>query len=105
MSMTELSTIVEHNLNPIVFVLNNHGFATERCLKDGGFNNLREWAYHDVVKIFGGEGALVTTEGELEEAVKKALDSKKLFVINVSVGKSDISPGLKRMIGALAEKI
>ncbi len=105
MSMTELSTIVEHNLNPIVFVLNNHGFATERCLKDGGFNNLREWAYHEVVKVFGGEGALVTTEGELEEAVKKALDSKRLFVINVSVGKSDISPGLKRMIGALVEKI
>lgn len=105
MSMTELSTIVQHNLNPIVFVLNNHGYVTERCLKEGDFNNLREWAYHDVCKVFGGQGMLVTTESELEEAVKKALDSKSLFVINVSVGNNDVSPALKRMTGALVEKI
>lgn len=105
MSMTELSTIVDRGLNPIVFVLNNHGYMTERFLKPGNFNNIREWAYHEVGHIFGGEGALVTTEEELEAAVKVALDSKTLFVLNVSVGGDDYSPALKRMTGALAEKI
>lgn len=105
MSMTELSTIVDKGLNPIVFVLNNHGYMTERALKPGDFNNIREWAYHEVCQIFGGTGALVTTEEELEKVVKLAIDSKILFVINVSVGENDFSPALIRMTKALAEKI
>ena len=105
MSMTELSTIVEKRLNPIVFVLNNHGYMTERVLKPGDFNNVREWAYHEVCQVFGGAGALVTTEEELEKVVQVALDSKILFVINVSVGENDFSPALLRMTKALAEKI
>jgi len=105
MSMTELSTIVDKKLNPIVFVLNNHGYMTERVLKPGDFNNVREWAYHEVCQVFGGVGALVTTEEELEKVVQTALDSKILFVINVSVGENDFSPALIRMTKALAEKI
>lgn len=106
MSCTELSTIVNRNLCPIVFVLNNDGYATERCLLEGGFNDIRRWNYHKVVEMLnGGEGRLVTTEEELEMAIKDALDSKKLFVINVQVGRKDISPGLKKLTEALSKRI
>ena len=41
MTGTELSTIVRYGLNPIVVVLNNHGYGTERHLLEGAFNDYR----------------------------------------------------------------
>ena len=106
MSISELSTILEHKLNPIVFVLNNHGYTTERFLLDGDFNNIRNWDYHKVTEMLrGGQGALVQTEEELEVAVNAALKCNTLFVINVSVDSKDITPGLRRMVENLSKKI
>ena len=106
MSCTELSTIVRRKLNPIVFVLNNDGYTTERFLMDGGFNDLHQWEYqHVCAMIRGGKGWSVTTEEELEQAVKAALESKELSIINVKVERKDISVGLRRMTEALAKRI
>ena len=44
----ELSTIARHGFNPIVVVLNNHGYTTERFLLEGPFNDIQDWAYHKV---------------------------------------------------------
>ncbi len=106
MSMTELSTIVERKLNPIVFVLNNKGYSTERLLRDGGYNDLRNWNYHKVTELLGGGvGILVETEFQLEDAVRKALDSKELFIINVSLDKKDVTSGMRRMTEGLAKRV
>lgn len=106
MACTELSTIVEKKLNPIVFVLNNKGYTTERYLLDGKFNDIRNWNYHEVTAMLGGgTGFLVQTEEELEKAVTTALDSKGLSVINVIIGAKDISQGLRRMTEALAKRV
>jgi indolepyruvate decarboxylase len=106
MNCTELSTIVNRGLNPIVFVLNNDGYTTERCLLDGGFNDIRRWNYHRVCDMIGGgKGVVVNTETDLEVVVKQALDSKELFVINVILARSDISQGLRRMTEGLSKKV
>jgi len=105
MSATEISTIKRLDLNPIIFVLNNDGYTTERYLKEGDFNDLHSWEYQDVTKVFGGKGAKVTTETELEDVVQEALDSNEVFVVNVCVERTDISSALRRMTGALVEKV
>lgn len=106
MSCTELSTIVKNKLNPIVFVLNNDGFTTERFLLDGDFNNVHGWDYHNITSVIkGGKGWFVNTEESLEEAVKNALDSKELSVINVRVDRRDVSLCLKRMTEALSKRV
>lgn len=106
MSHSELSTIVSRGLNPIVFVLNNQGFATERLLRDGDYNNIRNWRYDKVTELIGGGiGFFVQTEQELQDAVRTSLDSKVLSVINVVVDKKDISAGCRRMAEALSKKI
>ena len=106
MSVTELSTILELKLNPIVFVLNNKGYTTERFLLDGNFNNIRNWDYHKVTEmLLGGQGAVVETESQLEEAVQAALKSTTLFVVNVSVEPKDISPGLRRLVENLSKRV
>jgi indolepyruvate decarboxylase len=106
MSVTELSTILQHKLNPIVFVLNNQGYTTERFLLDGDFNNIRDWDYHKVTEMLrGGQGMKVETEDQLEAAVAAALKCTTLFVVNVSVDSKDVSPGLRRMVENLQKRV
>ncbi len=106
MCFSEISTIANRGLNPIIFVLNNGGYSTERFLIDGPFNDINNWNYHKVGEIFGNcEGTVVHTEDELENAVKLAIQSKKVSVINVVVDKNDVSEPLLRMTAHLQEKI
>ena len=106
MTMTELSTILRLHQNPILFVLNNDGYSTERLLKDGGYNDLPEWNYHRIADIFGsGGGSLVFNEKELEEAVSTAIASNELHIINVKLARDDYSETLKRMTTALAKRV
>ena len=106
MSVTELSTILENKLNPIIFVLNNQGYTTERFLLDGDFNNIRNWDYHKVTEMLrGGQGVKVETEEQLEAAVSAALKSTTLFVVNVCVDSKDITPGLRRMVENLSKRV
>ncbi len=103
-SCTELSTILQNKLNPIIFVLNNRGYTTERLIMDGPFNNIRDWNYEKITDLLnGGIGMKVTTEEELDVAVTSALTSDKMYVINVIVGQYDISPALKRLMSSLTK--
>ena len=70
MTGMELSTIARHGLNPIVVVLNNHGYTTERFLLEGPFNDIHDWAFHKIPEVLGtGLGLEVRTEGELDAAL------------------------------------
>lgn len=102
----ELGTIVHRGHNPIVVVINNGGFLTERIFKDGAYNDIPNWNYHKMPELIGGgTGELVRTEGELDDAMKRAIASKELFIINAVVDKNDASPALKKVIGGLASKM
>lgn len=98
MSMTELSTILQNKLSPIIFVLNNRGYTTERILLDGKFNDIRNWDYHKVTELIcGGVGIKVETEEELEEAIKLAFSTPNLVIINISIDPKDLSPALRNL--------
>jgi indolepyruvate decarboxylase len=102
----ELGTIVARKHNPIIVVINNGGFLTERIFKDGPYNDIPNWNYHKMPELIGGgAGEIVRTEGELDAAMKLALASKELFIINAVVDKNDASPALKKVIGGLAAKM
>lgn len=106
MSVSEVSTIIDRGLNPIIFVLNNGGYTTERFLLDGPFNDIRNWEYHKVGELFGNcVGFKVETEPELEKAINTALDLKEPSVINVIVEPKDVSSALKRLTEGLVERV
>jgi indolepyruvate decarboxylase len=107
MTSNELSTIIRRGFNPIIVVLNNGGFMTERFFKDGPYNDIGNWNYHNMGMVLGGGiGEQVTTEGELDLAFAKALASKQVFIINAMLDKTDASPALKKVIGGtLAAKM
>ncbi|MCL5097497.1 MAG: thiamine pyrophosphate-binding protein, partial [Candidatus Omnitrophica bacterium] len=63
MTGMELGTAVRYHLNPIVIVLNNSGYGTERHIHDGPFNDLVPWQYYRVPELLGtGRGFQIETE-------------------------------------------
>uniref|UniRef100_A0A0C1QLR9 Alpha-keto-acid decarboxylase n=1 Tax=Tolypothrix bouteillei VB521301 TaxID=1479485 RepID=A0A0C1QLR9_9CYAN len=107
MTGVELSTIARYGLNPIVIVLNNGGYATERPLLDGKFNNIRPWQYSRISEVLGaGRRFDVRTEGELEAALLESRSHSESFcILDVHIGSDDISPALQRMTNELAKRV
>lgn len=107
MTCMELSTAVRRQFNPIVVVLNNKGYSTERFIQEGPFNDIHNWQYHRMPELLGsGWGFEVHTEGDLEKAFRAALANVDCFsILNVHLDKLDVSPALKRLAARLAERI
>ncbi len=107
MTGTELSTIVRHEFNPIILVLNNHGYGTERHLLEGTFNDIGCWNYSGMPSLFGtGRGFHVRTEGEFDEAIKAALAETRHFtLIEAELEKLDTSPALARLAERMSGEI
>jgi indolepyruvate decarboxylase len=103
MTGNELSTAVRLGLRPIVLVLNNDGYGTMRKIRDGRFNVISRWDYGRICDLVGGGSASVArTKGELDGAIRRALGSNELSVIDVLVPRDDMSPQLTTMSGELA---
>jgi indolepyruvate decarboxylase len=107
MTCMELSTAVVHGFNPVVLVLNNRGYTTERFLQDGPFNDIPNWNYHRLPDLVGGGwGFEIHTEGELDQALKAALQNNDTFsLLNIHLEPRDISPALERLTRRLAKKL
>jgi indolepyruvate decarboxylase len=107
MTGMELATVARLGLNPIVIVLNNKGYTTERFLLEGRFNDIHNWAYHKVPDVLGvGLGLDVKTEDELESALQAALANTAAFtLLNVHLDRYDKSPALDRLTDKLASRV
>ena len=72
MTGMEISTIARFNLNPIIFILNNKGYGTERQLLDGSFNDILPWNYSLLPNVIGqGKGFLIKTERQLDKTLNE----------------------------------
>ena len=109
MTGTELSTIVRHGFATIVIVLDNKGYGTERFLHPGDFdfNNVQPWAYHKLPLVLGGgTGYEVRTEGEFDDALRRAwADTSGMSIIQVHLDPSDRSIALGRLAEKLGKRV
>lgn len=107
MTGTELATAVRYKLNPIVIVLNNAGYGTERHLQDGPYNDLLPWNYSRLPELLGaGLGFVVDTEEQLDQALFAAERHKESFcLLDVRLDPLDRSPALERLTERLAKKL
>jgi indolepyruvate decarboxylase len=77
----EVSTMLRHDLKPIIFLINNGGYTVERtiCGKNAHFNDVANWAYADLPKVLHpGTTArtfVVKTAAELQAALATPHDS------------------------------
>jgi indolepyruvate decarboxylase len=104
MTGMELSTCAKYGLHPIVCVLNNDGYGTQRKIIDGPFNEIRRWRYTKVCDVLEyGRSVRVETIGELESALTQAANVEEMTLIEVMLPREDCSRPLRRMASALAK--
>ncbi|NLY02576.1 MAG: alpha-keto acid decarboxylase family protein [Rhodopirellula sp.] len=109
MTGMELSTIVRRGLNPIVIVLDNGGYGTERLLHAGDyrFNEIQPWCYHRLPAVLGGgTGYEVWTETEFDAALSSAwADTRGMSLIHVHLPRGDYSKALERLAKKLSVRV
>lgn len=107
MTGTELASCVRYGQAPIVILLNNRGYSTEREILEGPFNDVHEWQYDRVCELIGGgKGSRVSTQREFEQSLAAAFaDGTQLHFLNVLLSPSDRSPGMVRLARRLGKKL
>jgi TPP-dependent 2-oxoacid decarboxylase len=109
MTGMEISTISRFALNPVIIVLNNNGYGTERPMLDGPFNDVLPWNYYRIPEVIGGHGKgfVIETEGQLEESFSAAenIYSQELCILDVRLDMHDGSPALQRLTESLGKKV
>ena len=103
MTAQEVSTLIRERCPGVFVLVNNDGYLIERKLhEDGRYNDIQMWRYAELPAVFGNEsfviGMKVTTEEELEHAMRTAVSRKdKLVFIEVCLPNRDCSKGLDRL--------
>lgn len=106
MTGMEVSTAARYGLNPIIVVLNNGGYGTERPMLDGAFNDIPTWHYSRIPAVTGrGKGFLVKTENDLAEALENARAQEGPCILEVILARGDISEPLRRLTEFLGKKV
>jgi indolepyruvate decarboxylase len=109
MTGQELSTLVRDGHNPIVIVLDNHGYGTERYLHEGDwkYNEIHPWNYGELLKVYGrGKSHSVETEAEYELALTAAWnDTSQPHLIQAKLMDNDASETLKKLAQRMAERM
>lgn len=109
MTGMELSTIVRHGFSPIVIVLDNHGYGTERMLHAGDweYNEIHGWKYHKLPAVLGGgTGYEISTEGEFDAALTKAWNDRSgMSLLHVHLSVSDSSKPLQRLAARMSQRV
>jgi indolepyruvate decarboxylase len=109
MTGMELSTIVRHGMAPIIIVLDNHGYGTERILHAGdwAYNEIHPWNYAALPQVLGGgKGYHVKTEGEFDTALQAAWENRsEMSLIQVDIAVNDASLPLQRLADRLGKRI
>jgi len=107
MTGMELSTSVRYGLNPIIVVLNNEGYGTERPMLDGRFNDVLLWDFCQIPKLLNsGLSFNIKTEDQLEDALDEVKKYTKSFcILDVHLDPHDSSLALQRLTKALGKRI
>jgi TPP-dependent 2-oxoacid decarboxylase len=107
MTGLEIATALRLDLNPIILVLNNAGYGTERHIHNGPYNDILPWEYSKIPEVIGGgRGFVARTEDELDSALLAAkADSAHINIIDARLDPMDRSPALERLAERLSKKI
>ena len=91
MTISELSTAVEHEINTITIVLNNKSWGAEKAYQKDFFGkrylgaDISSPPFDKVAKLYGAKGFKVKKISEINEAVRAAYKCNKPSVIDVDV--------------------
>ena len=93
MTGTELATMVEQRLAPIVLLLNNSNYGMLEAIdRPRDYYARPSWDYAAMARALGASGERVTTPAELAAALSRAEASGSAFLIEAITARDDLSP-------------
>lgn len=113
MTAQELATIIRHNLDVVIFLINNDGYTIERCIhgRKQEYNDISTWRYLQAPHFFGASEDTYTaacrTWAELHEVLgnKELNFGRGLRMVEVFMGREDAPKGpLLRYLETQREK-
>ena len=77
MTAQEISTVMRHDLKPLIFVINNLGYTVERAVlgKDATYNDVANWRYSELPHVFSRDKKAETYVVQTGMELQKVLDS------------------------------
>lgn len=105
MTAMELGTILRHNFKPIIIVINNAGYLTERllCINDNDeFNNINKLNYSKFSRTFESDiwSTCVNNSDDFDKALRVTQIMDKLCYIEVCTQKDDSPELSKKILGS-----
>ena len=94
MTISELSTAVQHKINTVTIVMNNRSWGAEKAYQKDFYEkryigvNIDSPPFDKVAELYGAAGFHVNKLTELKNAINEALKCEKPAVINVDVDPS-----------------
>tara|TARA_B100001123_G_scaffold125565_1_gene146288 strand:+ start:177 stop:1883 length:1707 start_codon:yes stop_codon:yes gene_type:complete len=91
MTISELSTAVENNINTITIVMNNKSWGAEKAYQRDFFDkryigaNISSPPFDKIAELYGAKGFHVKDTAEISKAIKAALKLNKPTIIEVDV--------------------
>ncbi|TWT54474.1 Indole-3-pyruvate decarboxylase [Rubripirellula amarantea] len=109
MTGQELSTLVREGHHPIVILLDNHGYGTERYLHAGEwkYNEVHRWNYAKLFDVYGkGHAVVVDDEAGYEAALQNAWDDiTRPHLIQAVLMEGDASDTLRKMAERMGQNV
>lgn len=107
MTGTELSTHARLGLDTVTIVFNNRGYATERLILDGAFNDIASWRFEKLGELISPlAGYAAQTEEAFEAALIAALAQRdRPSIINAMLPPDDASPAMRRLSENLRARV
>jgi pyruvate decarboxylase/indolepyruvate decarboxylase len=96
----EVSNMIRHRQEILIFLVNNRGYVIESAIHDGPYNYYKNWDYAGLVDAFnaddgGGLGLRATTAAELADAIEQAhAHTGGPVLIECQIPNDDASPQL-----------
>jgi pyruvate decarboxylase len=96
----EVSNMIRHGQEILIFLVNNRGYVIESAIHDGPYNYYKNWDYAGLIDAFNaddgtGLGLKATTAAELANAIGKAHAHKGgPVLIECQIPNDDASPQL-----------
>jgi TPP-dependent 2-oxoacid decarboxylase len=105
MTGPEISQAPRLGLNPIVVIVNNGGWGIFRPITERReLLDIPPWPYARLARDWGGVGYEARTRAEFEHALESAHQDKSFSIIDVRVGRDDLSPVTIKYIKAAARR-
>ena len=94
MTLSELSTAVQHKINTITIVMNNKSWGAEKAYQRDFYDeryigsDIKSPPFDKIAELYGAKGYHVENLSDLKDILNNALNCNKPAVINV-----DVDPG------------